>query len=245
MARTPILRRGRLGTSDNLLEFESEGTVNGRVLFVGANQASNKYFNLYSGYLFFDFQSDTDSSLMLPQSSYTEAGERARPLWQARHRVFVVGILNLPLKLRASVSLNAASGTPFNVTTGRDNNGDGNFNDRPTLVSQDHPGAVITNLGAFDTSGVNGTLPRNWGTNPFTKTVDLNLSRVFSINNVAAGSQSGDSRMYRLTVNVRASNLFNHTNVVGINGVVTSPFFGRANVSLPPRRIEAGLRFSF
>jgi hypothetical protein len=241
----PALAPRPLDTSDNVLQFESEGVVSGRVLFVGANQASNKYFNLYSGYLFFDFQSNADNSLMLPQSSYTEAGERARPLWQTRHRIFVVGILNLPLKLRASVSLNAASGTPFNVTTGRDNNGDGNFNDRPSLVGGDFPGAVVTDLGAFDASGVNGTLPRNWGTNPHTKTVDLNISRVFSINNVAAGNQSGDSRTYRLTVNVRASNLFNHTNVVGINGVVTSPFFGRANVSLPPRRIEAGLRFSF
>lgn len=51
-----------LGIQENVLQFESSGKVRGQVVFVGVNQAGNKFFNLYSGYLFFDFRSDTDGA---------------------------------------------------------------------------------------------------------------------------------------------------------------------------------------
>ena len=242
----PSLAPRPLGIPDNVLEFESSGRLNGSVTFIGMNQARNKYFNLYSGYLFFNFHANADSSATLPQSSYSLDGEWARPVWQSRHRAFIVALVNLPSKVRASLSFNAASGTPFNITTGRDNNGDGNFNDRPDIVDFNDPGAIFTTLGAFDINHINGSLPRNWGTNPSTSTVDLNLSRSFVLNNSSpGGTEDRDARLYRLTLNARASNLLNRTNLTGLNGVLISPFFGRANSSSPARRVEFGLRFSF
>lgn len=230
-----------LGVQENVLQFESSGKVRGQVFFAGVNQAGNKFFNLFSGYLFFNFRSDTDSAFMLPQSSDNLSGEWARPSWQARHRAFTGGTLNLPLKLRASTALSIASGTPFNITTGRDNNGDGNFSDRPGITGSDNPNAIVTQFGAFDPGVVDGSLKRNAGTNPFTMTLDVDVSRAF-----AFGKKGGarDHR-YLLTVNARASNVLNHTNVVGFNGVLSSPFFGRANGALAPRQIEMGIRFSF
>jgi hypothetical protein len=60
------------------------------------------------------------------------------------------------------------------------------------------------------------------------------------------GMFGGQTRhKYNITVDVRASNLFNHTNFFLYNGQLTSPFFGRANSASPSRRIEASLRFSF
>lgn len=230
-----------LGVNENILQFESTGRVNGTVLFVGANHQDSKLFSLFSGYLLFDFHADTDSAFMLPQSSYDLSGELARPIWQARHRAFVAGTLNMPWALRVSPIINFASGTPFNITTGRDNNGDGNFNDRPSEASRDDANAVQTRLGVFDPSVVNGTLRRNSGTNPSTFFTDLNVSRIFAF---GKKTQSEDNRL-QLAVNVRISNLFNHTNLSGLNGVLASPFFGRANNASPSRRIELGLRFSF
>ena len=52
-------------------------------------------------------------------------------------------------------------------------------------------------------------------------------------------------KRYMLMLNARASNLFNHTNPLGLNGVLTSPFFGRANTAGPARRIEFGVRLNF
>jgi Carboxypeptidase regulatory-like domain len=237
----PLLAPRPFGTAQNVLQFESSGRIKGRVFFIGVNQSSNKRFNVHSGYLFFDFRTDADNAFAFPQSSYDLSGEWAPPSWQTRHRLFLVTSLNLPWRLRATASFNAASGTAFNITTGRDNNGDGNFNDRPSPVSASHPRAIITRLGVFDPTAVAGTLSRNAGTNPASATLDFTLSRTF-----AFGKQdSNGDGPYKLTLNVRAGNLLNRTNLLGYNGVLASPFFGRANAAGPARRIEFGLRFSF
>lgn len=237
----PLTAPRPFGDAINRLQFESSGQIAGRVLFVGVNQPVNKRFNIFSGYLNFDFRTDADTPFLLPQSSYSLRGEWARPLWQARHRAFVTMILNLPRQTRASFSLNAASGTPFNLTTGRDNNGDGNFNDRPSLSEAANARALLTPFGALDAAAVNGTLPRNAGTNPATATLDLNLTRTFGFGKAGTDGE----RRFRLTLNARASNLLNRTNPLGLNGVLSSPFFNRANATGPARRVELGLRFNF
>jgi hypothetical protein len=237
----PVAAPRPFGDIGNILQFESSGRIAGRVLFIGLNQPVNKTFNLFSGYLNFDFRTDADNAFLLPQSSYDLRGEWARPSWQARHRVFVTALFNLPRQTRAAFSLNAASGTSFNITTGRDNNGDGNFNDRPGLVAADAPRAISTQFGALDPSTINGALGRNAGTNPATATLDLNLARAF-----AFGEQNADGeRRYRMTPSLRASNLLNRVNPLGLSGVLASPFFGRANAATPARRIELGMRFNF
>jgi hypothetical protein len=236
-----------LGVVKNILQFESSSQISGQVLFVGVNQARNKYFNLFSGYLFFDFKADSDSPFMSPQSSYDLAGEWARPSWQSRHRGFITALLNLPWKLKIASTLNAASGTPFNITTGRDNNGDGNFSDRPSFASPGRPNSIHTEFGLFDPAAINGAVSRNTGTNPAIATADLNLSRTFQFGDSRPSEGDGgrNEGRYRLTVNVRASNLLNRTNVTGLNGVLASPFFGRANIAQAARRVEVGMRFSF
>ncbi|MGI8638774.1 MAG: TonB-dependent receptor [Pyrinomonadaceae bacterium] len=227
------------GGNTNILQFESSGKTRGQVFFVGVFQPTNKYFTLFSGYLNFNFKTNADTPFFLPQSSYDESGEWARPFWQSRHRVFVTSIFNLPLKARAAVNINVASGRPFNITTGRDNNGDGNFNDRPSLTDSINSQVFSTRFGLLAPNVINGSLSRNTGTNPANITVDLNLSRAFVI-----GKQTGEGGR-SLAVNVRFNNLLNRTNPLDVNGVLTSPFFGRANTAAPSRRIEFGLRFNF
>lgn len=228
------------GGNTNILQFESSGKTRGQVFFVGVFQPTNKYFTLSSGYLNFNFKTNADTPFFLPQSSYDGGGEWARPFWQSRHLVFVSSIFNLPRKIRAAVFLNAASGRPFNITTGRDNNGDGNFNDRPSFAdSTNSSEAFSTQFGLLAPNVINGNLPRNAGTNPATFTIDLNLSRSFLID-----KQTGEGGR-SLAVNIRFNNLFNRINPLAVNGVLTSPFFGRANTAAPPRRIEFGLRFNF
>src|SRR5262249_5817726 len=134
-----------------------------------------------------------------------------------------------------------ASGTPFNITTGRDNNGDGNFNDRPSVTDADNVKAVATRFGALDPSTINGSLRRNPGSNPFNASLDFNLSRTFAF----GGRFQRNERRYQMTFNARANNLLNRANLTGVDGVLNSPFFGRANSALPARRVELGVRFDF
>jgi len=55
----------------------------------------------------------------------------------------------------------------------------------------------------------------------------------------------GGEYRYSFTLVVRAANLFNFVNFPNYSGVLTSPFFGRANAAMPARRIELQLRFNF
>ncbi len=229
------------GIQENILQFESSGKLRGRVLYVGVNQNTNKFFSVNAGYLNLDFLTDADNAFALPQSSYDLTGEFARPVWQSRHRCFLSTSINLPVKLRLSASFNAASGTPFNITTGRDNNGDGNFNDRPDESFSGNSQGVSTIFGFLDPNVINGNFRRNAGTNPPTATLDLNLSRMFLVGKT---NDKGETR-YRLAFNIRAANLFNRANLTGTSGVLFSPFFGRATVANPARRIEFGIRFNF
>lgn len=230
-----------LGVPENILEFESSGRTAGQVFFFGLFQTTNKRFTVASGYLHFNFRTNAERAHALPQSSYSDDGEWSRPFWQASHRVFVNGNINLPMKLRANVAINAASGTPYNITSGKDNNGDGNFNDRPDIVTVGSPNSISTQFGALDPSAINGNLPKNVGTNPSTVTLDLNLSRRFALGHSANGNES----RFQLTVTAAAYNALNRTNLRGVNGVLGSPLFGRSNAAAPARRIEFGVRLSF
>lgn len=207
-------------------------------MYVGVNQNTYKLFSINAGYLNFNFKTDADTAFSFPQSSYDLTGEFAAPIWQSRDRLFLSSRINLPKKLRLSLSINANSGTPFDITTGQDNNGDGIFNDRPDLSSATDANAVRTIFGFLNPDVINGNLQRNVGTNPATFTVDSALIRTFTL-------KKQKERNYRLTTYIRARNLFNNTNLNGFSSVLNSPFFGRAFFARSPREISFGLRFSF
>jgi hypothetical protein len=158
--------------------------------------------------------------------------------------------LNLPAKLVLSANYNGQGLAPYNVTTGFDNNGDGNFNDRPQYAPAGTPlcsASSSTSLCGYATpwgelvnSGGIGSLPRNKGIMPWTFYLDTNLQRVFKLtkNDKAEHPQT-------LTVNIRSSNVLNHLNVTQVGGVLGSPFFGVPYQADNGRRVEAGLRYSF
>ena len=49
----------------------------------------------------------------------------------------------------------------------------------------------------------------------------------------------------RLSVSLNSFNVLNHENDGTYVGVITSPFFGHAVASLPPRRMQLNLQFKF
>jgi hypothetical protein len=79
----------------------------------------------------------------------------------------------------------ANSGTPFNITTGQDNNGDSIFNDRPAYALA---GATGTNIvkskwGTFDTNPQAGEtiIPINLGTGPGQFSLNLRLTKTIGL----------------------------------------------------------------
>jgi hypothetical protein len=134
----------------------------------------------------------------------------------------------------------AASGRPFNVLLGIDANADGaSTRDRPCVrTASDAPCLANSNLG------------RNTGIGEPYYNIDVRLGRRFPL---------GESRFLEFTV--EAFNLFNQTNLIGINNVVgttpittlhptgikglppTSPLGFTA--AAPSRQLQFGARFNF
>jgi len=75
-----------------------------------------------------------------------------------------------------------SSGQPFNITIGRDLNGDKLFTDRPAFAADlAKPGIVFTTFGAFDPNPVIGEtiIPRNYGQAPGLLIANLRVSKTF------------------------------------------------------------------
>src|SRR5437899_7811594 len=91
-----------------------------------------------------------------------------------------------------------SSGRPFNITLGRDLNGDTLFNDRPAFASAVSKTVIQTPWGDFDPNPLPGEtiIPRNYGVGPGQFTVNLRLSRTWSFgerNTAASGQQGRDN----------------------------------------------------
>jgi hypothetical protein len=118
-------------------------------------------------------------------NSYDISQDYGRASFDIRNRLFLGGSLAMPYGLRLSPFLIASSGSPFNITSPNDLNGDSQFNDRPGLVSTatcpSQPGSNCTPLGTFDPSPTAGEklVPINYGTGPAHVSLNLRLGKTF------------------------------------------------------------------
>ena len=224
----------------NLFEYGRTGRFAGPYAFLGLNHFSKK-FSLISGYLYNGFRTNAESPNVFPQSTYQRTRDWARPSGAPTHSVFAVIIYSLPLKIGSTTNLSLASGAPYDVTTGFDNNGDGVFNDRPSLAATSTVGVYPTRFGLLSTSQINGDLQRNIGTMPTTVRLELALNRSFSFKE----RRSSVVRQQTLRFDARSSNVLNHSNYTAVDGIVGTQQFTQPVSADFGRRIEFGARLSF
>ena len=148
--------------------------------------------------------------------------------------------LRLPRRFFLSTDVNANGDEHYNLTTGFDNNGDGDFNDRPEYASPGSPGAIATRYGLLTSTGGIDVLRRNEGVLPWRFYVDPNIQKTFLLTRDPKAEHQ-----QQVTVNIRSSNVLNHTNVLQEGGVLGSPLFGVRFAADNGRRVEAGVRYSF
>jgi len=101
-----------------------------------AQRRMGKLFQVFSNYTYSHTLSDSDGALSLPADNYNLRQEWGPASTNRRHFLFIGGSATLPYGFRLNPFLTASSGAPFNITTGLDNNGDGQINDRPAGVSR-------------------------------------------------------------------------------------------------------------
>jgi hypothetical protein len=228
-----------IAPNENMVEYRNSGHTSGNAVWFSLDQHSYKRFGLSARYMHQNFKSDTNLTNPIPQSSYSNKGESARVFWERKNSLTLFGNLNLPYRLEATIQFDARDGVPYNITTGTDNNGDGNFTDRPSYASAPGPGAYSTRYGLLTTNTVNGDLPANTGTMPGVVHFDMNLSRVFTLN------PKDKEHPRTLTFNARSANLLNHTNVTAVNTILSSGTVGQPVAAETARRVELGVRFAF
>ena len=135
----------------------------------------------------------------------TQAKRHVRPGWQ-RTTPSRSQPSRCPKGLALSTQFDAASGNPYNVTTGFDANGDGILNDRPHYATGTESTIYRTAFGALAATGTGQYIQRNAGTLPWNIHLDANLSRSFAL------PHRDSADVTSLAVNVRSTNLLNHTN---------------------------------
>lgn len=236
----------------DILQEQNSGQGVANVEFVQIEQHSLKHVQLFLGAVRVNLLDDTDDQYTsTPQSTFTDAGEFAHRTNQPVWNIFGNATFNLPRKVVLSGNLNGGGDAHYNITTGYDNNGDGDFNDRPQYALPGTPVcapntastsgcAEATPFGLLVAQGGTGVFPRNKGVLPWRVYLDTNIQRAFTLTrNPKADHQQ------TLTVNVRSSNVLNHTNVTSVGGVLGSPLFTVPYAADPGRRVEAGVRYSF
>jgi hypothetical protein len=188
-------------------QFESDGVYNQNQFIVSFNMRAGTRLTIFSFYTFSHANSDTAGATSFASDpSRGIAADYGRASFDVRHRLFFGGTVALPHGFRLSPFMVANSGAPFNITLGRDLNGDSIFNDRPAFATDlSRPSVVQTDFGDFDTNPIAGQtiIPSNFGTSPAQFTFNLRLSktigigpRVEAVNNNPAqqGQQRGGGR---------------------------------------------------
>jgi hypothetical protein len=167
-----------------ILQFESTGLSTGHELKLALQTNKSRRLMLFGNYTLSSTRSDADGAYLAPANSYDLSTEFGRTNSDQRHRVFVGGTVSAPWGLRISPFVFIASGRPFNVTTGRDNNSDTLFTDRPAFTKSDDPEAIITRFGIFNPNprSSDQIIPRNVGEGPGQTTVNVNVSKTLHFN---------------------------------------------------------------
>ena len=197
---------------------------------------------LAANYMFGRSVDEADGPFGLAADSYNLDAERGPALGFARHRF--MSMANLPLKnrFRLGTSLRMQSGTPYNITTGRDDNGDAVSNDRPAGVTRNTGiGGAQIDLGLRLSWGLafGGAAPLPAG--PQVRVVrGDNADPLGSMSGV-----DGAGKRYAIELYAQAYNALNRFNALNFSGVVGSPFFGRPTSAGAPRRVELGARLNF
>ena len=215
-----------------VFQFESSGRYVQHELMLIARGTIGARLDFQGNYRLGRRDSDTDGAYTLPGDSRDLAAEFGPSAVHRRHQLTAGMSVRLPGGIRLAPGVTLRSGRPFNITTGRDNNGDSVFTDRPAFAKAGDPGAVSTPFGVFNPNPKPGdvVIPRNFGHEPRQVNVNLVVSKTL---------------LKALTVTGDAENLFNNRRFFAMNGVLTSPVFGRANQALSARRFELTIRYGF
>jgi hypothetical protein len=238
----------------NITQVESTGGQRQHLVHGGLNYTTPTGIGIIGRtFLFVNYslnltENDATSPFSLPADNYNLDAEWG-PVG-SRHSVG--GNINTTLFGRFNIGLNAnwRSGTPYNITTGRDDNGDTVTNDRPAGVGRNSArgDSVFTLGGNFSYSRTFGRRTGEGGAGGTTVIMRDGAGAAGGGQVMvmpAGGPVPSNSGRYNFNLFLNARNLLNTVNPQGYSGVMTSPLFGRPTGAAPARTVDIGVRFGF
>jgi hypothetical protein len=238
----PLLNAG------DIYRYESRGRFEQNQATVGLRIDGLSRARLSGNYTLNFANSNTSGANSFPSNQFDIDQDYGRANYDVRHQLSFGGQIDLPFGFYTNPLLLITSGQPYNVTAGRDLNGDSIFNDRPTFATDfSRPGVVKTRYGAFDLAPLPGQtiIPPNIATGPGKSVLNLRVAKAFSLGSKEIKSsdtsgakndkkQSGSiyknawQPMYAIRFELIVNNIFNHTNLATPIGNLSSPFFGKS-----------------
>jgi hypothetical protein len=175
-----------LGLNDNIFEYDSSGRFNQNQFIVNLNSRFHRNFSLTGYYVLSKSNSDADGTGTYPANPYDFTGEYGRASGDVRHRFFLNGTIRAPWGVSLNPFIIVQSGRPFNITLGRDLNGDTRFTERPAFAPAGADCNALnircTAFGNFNSNPAfnEARIPRNFGEGPGSLTVNMRVSKTWT-----------------------------------------------------------------
>jgi hypothetical protein len=165
----------------DIYQYETSGIFKQSQLIFNGNSRVNSHFSLQGNYAYGHAHTNASG---FPMDQYNDDQDWGRAPYDVRHRGIITGNIGLPLKIVASPFIQMSTGTPFNITTGNQYNGDGIYNARPSFATSAQCGQQnikCTAFGDFDIDPVTGAavIPFDYGQAPGIFSVNLRVSRTW------------------------------------------------------------------
>ena len=182
-----------LGINDNIFQYESSGRYNQNQFIVNVNNRISRNASLTAYYVLAKANSDADGTGSFPSDPYNLSLDYGRASGDIRHRFVMTGNFRTYLGITLAPFVILQSGRPFNITLGRDLNGDTVYTERPAFATDlSRPSVVVTKYGAFDRLPLPGEqiIPRNFAEGPGSFTANLRVSKTWSFGHEGATAQN-------------------------------------------------------
>ena len=217
------------------------------VISTGGGSSSGPLFSLRRGltltvnYTLAKSENNVDGAFSLPPTG-TLATEWGPSNYDVRHRAYLSLNSGALRNFSAMVNLQLSTGSPYTIRTGHDDNGDLMINDRPAGVGRntERASGQWSTYGYFSYSIGFGKRKA-----PPAGGIDLaTIAKAAGISMPAMPTPQAQPR-YRLSFSLNVSNLTNHANYVGYNGIMTSPLFKKPTSVQGVRTFNLSTSFSF
>jgi hypothetical protein len=184
----------------NVFEYDSSGRYNQNQFIVNFNSRLHRNISLNAYYVLGYANSDADGIGSFPANPYDLSTEYGRASTDIRHRFVMSGTVRVPWGISLNPLIFIQSGRPFNITLGRDINGDTLNTERPALApaGADCSDPIIrcTPFGNFKLLLGPGDvmIPRNFAEGPSSVTVNMRVSKTWSFGSEGRGSNANNQQ---------------------------------------------------